>query len=134
MTNLGWLVATAVMTGCFWIPYAMHRVVYLGLRRHLDNPTPEDDEKRPAWGERAKRAHANAVENIVIYASLALAIEHLGAGTSPIVTWAGAIYFVARLGHYLVYTAGIPVARTLMFQAGFVAQAMLAWVALTHLR
>jgi uncharacterized MAPEG superfamily protein len=32
------------------------------------------------------------------------------------------VYFFARLIHFLVYLAGIPVARTLAFTAGWLAQ------------
>ena len=35
------------------------------------------------------------------------------------------VYFWARLAHYVVYTMGIPVARTLTFTVGWLAQAAL---------
>ena len=37
-----------------------------------------------------------------------------------------AVYFFARLADYLVYLAGIPVARTLAFAVGWLAQVILA--------
>ena len=43
------------------------------------------------------------------------------------------VYFFARLAHYVVYTAGIPAARTLTFTAGWLAQiaiiaSILRWI------
>ena len=50
------------------------------------------------------RAHANAVENLVIFAPAATAC---------------ALYFFSRLVHYVTYTAGIPGLRTLAFFGGW---------------
>jgi uncharacterized MAPEG superfamily protein len=36
-----------------------------------------------------------------------------------------ALYFWSRLAHVAVYTAGLPIGRTLAFTGGFVAQAIL---------
>ena len=43
------------------------------------------------------------------------------------------VYFFARLAHYVVYSAAIPVARTLTFTAGWLAQiaiiaSILRWI------
>jgi uncharacterized MAPEG superfamily protein len=40
-----------------------------------------------------------------------------------------AVYFWARLAHYVVYTAGIPVARTLAFTVAWLATAVLVLAA-----
>jgi uncharacterized MAPEG superfamily protein len=39
--------------------------------------------------------------------------------------FACALYFWARLAHFVIYTLAIPVLRTLSFAAGWVAQAIL---------
>jgi uncharacterized MAPEG superfamily protein len=36
-----------------------------------------------------------------------------------------AVYFWARLAHYIIYTMGVPVLRTLTFVAAFAAQIVL---------
>jgi uncharacterized MAPEG superfamily protein len=36
------------------------------------------------------------------------------------------VFFYTRLAHYVVYTAGIPVIRTLLFAVGWACQMMLA--------
>ncbi|HEY8119226.1 MAG TPA: MAPEG family protein, partial [Methylophilaceae bacterium] len=77
-----------------------------------------------AWAQRMMAAHTNAVENLVIFAPLVLATQDLSIAT-PATAFACALYFWSRLVHYVVYTLGIPVLRTLAFVGGFVAQAIL---------
>jgi uncharacterized MAPEG superfamily protein len=45
---------------------------------------------------------------------------------TALVRGACAAYFVVRVAHYVLYAAGVPVLRTLMFVAGFGAQLALA--------
>lgn len=70
------------------------------------------------WAERAKKAHANAVENLIVFAPAMLIVEfsNLANGAT---TAAASIYLLARSLHYVVYTTGIPVVRTLTFFAGW---------------
>ena len=69
-------------------------------------------------------AHVNAVENLVIFASLVLTARALSI-TTTVTAFACALYFWSRLVHVVVYTLGIPVLRTLSFAGGFVAQVVL---------
>jgi uncharacterized MAPEG superfamily protein len=83
-----------------------------------------------AWAERLMRAHANAVENLAVFAPLVLAVQVTGsasAGTEA----ACMIYFFARLAHVLAYVAAVPVLRTLAFAAGFFCQFRLAMALLS---
>src|SRR6516165_2329463 len=77
-----------------------------------------------AWAQRMIAAHDNAVENLVIFAPLVLATQQLSIST-PATVFACMLYFWSRLAHYVVYTLGIPVLRTLAFVGGFVAQVIL---------
>jgi uncharacterized MAPEG superfamily protein len=120
-----WLVATLGMTAVMWMPYVLDRFVKIGIPRTLGNPQPGDADAQSAWAIRAKRAHANAVENLVVFAPLAILAIHHGTAAQGAVANACALYFFARLGHYVVFTAGVPVARTLAFLAGFAAQVLL---------
>jgi uncharacterized MAPEG superfamily protein len=70
-------------------------------------------------------AHQNAVENLVIFAPLVLALQMAGISSSTTVT-ACVVYFFARLAHYVVFTLGIPVVRVLTFAVGVAAQITLA--------
>ena len=48
----------------------------LGLTGVFANPSA-GDKRLARWAERAKRAHANAVENLVIFAPAAIAVHVL---------------------------------------------------------
>src|SRR5713101_4654469 len=84
--ELYWLTLTTAMTGLFWVPYILDRIMARGLM--------------------GATANALGIAN--------------GATAA-----ACAVYFWARLVHYLVFTFGIPVLRTLSFAVGFAAQAVL---------
>ncbi len=118
--ELLWLTLTTLMTGLFWVPYILDRIAVRGLMGALANPSPKDLPQSP-WAERAIKAHYNAVENLVVFAALVLTAHALGI-SSGLTGAAAVIYFFARLIHFLVYTAGIPVARTLAFAVGWLAQ------------
>ncbi len=122
--ELFWLTLTVVMTGLFWVPYILNRFVKWGLRGTLDNPK-RDNPSHSLWAIRMMAAHDNAVENLVIFAPLVLIAHELGV-SNAITVWACIFYFWARLVHVVVYTLGVPFARTLAFSVGFFAQAAIA--------
>jgi uncharacterized MAPEG superfamily protein len=120
-----WLAATTALTGCLWIAYVLDRFRTLGITRSLGNPQPGNAEAQSPWAYRARQAHANAVENFAVFAPLALLAIALGVGHTPLAAGAAATYFFARAAHFALYTAGVPVLRTLAFLIGFGAQAAL---------
>jgi uncharacterized MAPEG superfamily protein len=122
--ELFWLTLTVAMTGLFWLPYILDRIKVRGLMSAMGMPQP-GDAPQSAWAQRQMNAHANAVENLVIFAPLVLIAHTLAISTAATV-FACALYFWARLAHYIIYSLGIPVLRTLSFAVGFVAQAILA--------
>lgn len=118
---LGW---TALITALMWVPYILNTILVRGLVDAVGYP--EDPEPLAPWAARAKAAHYNAVENLVVFAALVLATH--AAGVSNDATAAAcAVYFWARLIHYVVYTFGIPWVRTLAFFVGFLCQVTVAW-------
>ena len=121
--ELFWLTATVILTGLLWIPYVLNRCQVRGLSGAMANPS-RNDPPQSAWAQRLYFAHTNAVENLVIFASLVLILDAEGRSTTATVT-ACAVYFWARLAHVIVYALGIPVVRTLAFAVGFVAQVTL---------
>ena len=130
-TELYWLTLTVLMTALFWVPYVLNRMVVSGLGRTLAGTSPESD-AHSVWAQRAVKAHYNAVENLAIFAPAVLVAHALSISTAATKA-AVAAYFFARLLHYVVYSAGIPVARTLTFTAGWVAQivilvSILRWI------
>lgn len=123
-SELFWLTLTITMTALFWMPYVVNRMLEIGVWGALKNPNYEQSPKA-AWAERMTHAHGNAVENLVIFAPLVLLLLIADAST-PATIAACKLYFFARLGHYIIYTLGIPFLRTVTFIAGFVAQMTLA--------
>ena len=130
-TELYWLTLTVLMTALFWLPYVFDRMVVMGLAVTLAGPAP-DNGKLPLWAQRAVRAHHNAIENLAIFAPVVLTAHLLGI-SNPATKAAAAVYFFARLVHFAVYSAGIPLARTLAFATGWAAQivfiaSILRWI------
>jgi uncharacterized MAPEG superfamily protein len=115
-----WLTLTVILTGVLWIPYILDRIMVRGLMGAMANPSPDDTPQSP-WARRLQSAHLNAVENLVIVATLVLTLQIMQHSTNSTVI-ACAVYFWARLAHAIVYTLGIPVLRTLAFAVGFLAQ------------
>lgn len=130
--ELLWLAATCLMTAVLWIPYVINRFRELGPPGWDWFPAP-DPPPRAAWADRAQRAHANAVENLVVFAPLALAVNAAGLGSAS-TAMACQVYFAARLAHYAVSMGGLPIIpRTLSFLAGVGSQLTLAGVLLRAL-
>ena len=118
-----WLVLTVAMTGLFWVPYILDRIMVRRLAAAMANPSP-NDKAQSAWARRLMAAHTNAVENLVIFAPLVLVTQALGIATA-ITAFACALYFWSRLVHVVVYTLGVPGLRTVSFAGGFVAEVLL---------
>ena len=115
--ELMWLTLTVILTGLLWIPYILDRIVVRGLMGAMANPSRHDKPQSP-WAQRLYFAHTNAVENLVIFATLVLILDTQGHSTESTVI-ACAVYFWARLAHAVIYALGIPVLRTLAFAVGF---------------
>jgi len=123
-TELVYLTWVTILTGVLWIPYILDRIATGGLLEAVGypaNPKPQS-----AWAVRLKKAHANAVENLVVFAALVLVAHAAGISNSDVAT-ASIAFFWARLVHALAYTLALPWVRTLAFAVGFVAQACVAW-------
>lgn len=123
-SELVWLTRVALLTALLWVPYILQLIVQLGPVKAIWDPTGAHPHNAD-WALRAKRAHYNAVENLAVFAPLALIVGLTGIGTAATAT-AAAAYFWLRLAHYLIHTAAIPVIRTLAFLGGFACQAVLA--------
>ncbi len=95
--ELFWLVLTVAMTGLFWVPYILDRIMVRGTMGAMANPGP-NDKPQSAWARRLMAAHTNAVENLVIFAPLVLVTQDLNIAT-PTTAFACALYFWSRLAH-----------------------------------
>lgn len=126
--ELTWLAATALITMLMWVPYSLSMIGQMGLAGALSDGE-HDAQLEAAWARRCKRAHANAVENLVVFAPLAIGVHVAGLG-SGITATACAVFFWSRLAHYLVYAAGVPGIRSLLFLVGWLCMLVLAAVLL----
>jgi uncharacterized MAPEG superfamily protein len=118
-----WLMLTIVMTGLMWIPYILDRAAVRGLTGAMGNPSPADKPQSP-WAQRMMAAHDNTVENLVLFAPLVIVAHELEISNGATVA-ACAVYFWARLAHFIVYALGIPVLRTLCWTVSWLALAAL---------
>lgn len=122
--ELFWLTLAALLTALLWVPYILQLMVQMGPAGALMDAQGTHPHEA-GWALRAKRAHYNAVENLVVFAPLALAVHVLGAGTGA-TALAAAVYFFARLAHYVFHLFALPVVRTLAFLVGWACQLVLA--------
>lgn len=127
--ELYWMAAVATATALMWVPYILGVIVNRGLVQAL-TARVGDDPGDFGWAKRAQRAHMNAIENLVVFAPLAIGVHVADVGTET-TALAAMAYFWIRIAHYVIYALGIPVARTLIFAAGVFCQLILAAALLT---
>jgi uncharacterized MAPEG superfamily protein len=77
------------------------------------------------WAGRAKRAHLNMIENLVLFAALVLIA--VTAGKANAMTAMGAmIFFWGRLAYAVIYVAGIAWLRTVAWFVSVIGMALIA--------
>ncbi len=123
-TELLYLALITVFTALLWVPYILDRVAVWGLVDAVGYP--QNPKPQSPWAQRLMRAHANAVENLVVFATLVLLAHAVGL-TNAVIGAAAVVYFWARVVHAVAYTFAMPWVRTLAFTVGFFSQAVIAW-------
>ncbi len=116
LTSLIWVTA---LTAFLWIPYTLNTIVVRGLMDAVGYPA--DPKPLAEWAQKMQAAHANAVENLVVFAALVLIANAAGVSNETTVL-ACTVYLWSRVVHLLAYTFAIPWVRTLSFVAGFACQ------------
>ena len=128
-TELLYLVLVTMFTALLWVPYIVDRIAVRGILGAVGYP--DDPKPQSPWAQRLMKAHANAVENLVVFATLVLCAAALGISGSTLAL-AAMVYFWARVVHALAYTFAVPWVRTLAFAVGFFAQMAVAWLILVR--
>lgn len=128
--ELYYLVLTCLLTGLFWLPYILNRLLENGPLKAIWNPLPDTGARR-AWANRMQKAHENAVENLVVFAPLVLAVE-LSKLNSELTAVACMVYFYSRAAHFVAMTLAIPLLRVILFLVSCAAYLTLAFHLLTH--
>lgn len=119
-TDLLYLTLTAGLAGILWIPNVVAIVAQHGLIQPADF---REAAEKPleGWRQRAKRVHLNMVENLAHFAVLVIVAHLAGLANAETAFWAQ-LFFWARVGHALIFYAGIPYLRTVAFTIGFIAE------------
>lgn len=123
-TELTYLTWVTTLTALMWIPYILNTIMVRGLLEAVGYP--KDPTPLSPWAVRMKAAHANAIENLVVFAALVLIAHAIGVSNAA-TAMACQVYLWARIVHFLSYTTEIPWVRTLSFVVGFGSQITLAW-------
>ena len=119
LMSLTWVTA---LTALIWMPYLVNIILVRGLVDAVGYP--QDPQPMSPWAAKMKAAHANAVENLVVFATLVLIANAAGVSNETTVM-ACTVYFWARVLHLVSYTLAIPWIRTVAFVIGFGCQAAL---------
>ena len=114
----------ATFTGLLWIPIIINRLHEMGPWQALKNPQP-DVRAHAEWAYRLANAHRNAIENLAVFAPLAIAVHVLGLSTT-LTAVAASTFLLARIAHAVIYAFGIPLLRTIAFAIGFGCQMIMA--------
>ena len=92
-------------------------VVLAGNREGLSEAT--------GWAGRAKRAHLNMIENMVLFTALVL-IAQVAGKADAMTAMGAAIFFWARLVYAGIYLAGLSWVRTVAWVVSVIGMAIIA--------
>ena len=98
-TELSYLTWTTIITALMWMPYVLNLIAVRGLVAAVSYPV--DPKPLAPWAARMKQAHANAIENLVVFATLVL-VAHIAGVNNEVTAIACAVYFWARVVHFVV--------------------------------
>ena len=122
--ELIYLVWSAVLTFVLMLIAVSGATLQVGLPTLAGNREGMPD--MTSWAGRAERAHSNMLESLVLFAILVLVAQ--AAGVRNGMTLLGAqLFFWGRVGHAVLYIAGIPWARTAAWVVSVVGLILIAW-------
>ena len=127
--ELEMLVWLSTLTLFMWVPYVLSAMVN-------DGPIASfkwqgDEKQRFIWAERAKRAHYNAIENLIPFAAIVI-VAHLAEISNDATAAAATAYFWLRAIHYVFYAVGISYIRTAAFALSWLAQLCIVYQIISH--
>ena len=116
--ELKYLTLAAAWNAIIWMPYILNQIAVRGVSNAVGypaNPTP-----LAGWAQRLKAAHYNAVENLVLFATVVL-VAHLAGANNEATAMCAITFFYARIVHTFAYAFAVPWVRTLAFAVGWMA-------------
>jgi uncharacterized MAPEG superfamily protein len=119
--EMTWLNLIFLQTALMWIPYILNLFFKQGIIGAMNYYDPKNPPLSD-WAQRAKAAHKNAVENLVLLApaTLLFLFQNKDNTSDSGVLLCLQVYFFARIAHYIVYVMKIGYLRTVFFLAGWV--------------
>ena len=127
--ELEMLVWLSTLTLFMWVPYVLSAMVNDGPIASFKWQGGE--EQRFIWSQRAKRAHYNAIENLIPFAAIVI-VAHLAEISNDATASAATAYFWLRAIHYVFYTAGISYIRTPAFILCWLPQICIVYQIISH--
>ena len=127
--ELEMLVWLSTLTLFMWVPYVLSEMVKDGLIASFKWQGGE--EQRFIWSQRAKRAHYNAIENLIPFAAIVI-VAHLAEISNDATAAAATAYFWLRAIHYVFYAVGISYIRTAAFALSWLAQLCIVYQIISH--
>ena len=127
--ELEMLVWVSTLTLFMWVPYVLSAMVNDGLITSFK--WQGDEEQRFIWSQRAKRAHYNAIENLIPFAAIVI-VAHLAEISNDATAAAATAYFWLRAIYYVFYTVGISYIRTPAFALSWLAQLCIVYQIISH--
>src|SRR5271166_3159113 len=118
-TDFQYLAYTALLAASLWIVYIVAQVMTNGFLAPQNYVDPAQ-RPVPLWGQRANRAHLNAVEAFAPFAALVLIAHVAGKADGMTAFWAMSFFWL-RLAHAVVYWLALPFVRAVIFTLGWVA-------------
>lgn len=106
---LVWSAALALVQMLIAVIGATGQVGLPMLAGNRDNVPPQT-----GWAGRAQRAHLNMLESLAIFAIVVL-VAHVAGRANEMTALGAALFFWGRLAYALVYLAGVPWLRTLVW-------------------
>jgi uncharacterized MAPEG superfamily protein len=79
----------------------------------------------PGLAGRARRAHLNMIENMVVFVTLVL-IATVGGKANAMTAMGAMIFFWARLAYVIIYLVGLPWLRTLAWAVSVIGMVIIA--------
>ena len=112
-----------------WVPYVLSAMVNDGLIASFK--WQGNEKQRFIWAERAKRAHYNAIENLIPFAAIVI-VAHLAEISNDATAAAATAFFWLRAIHYVVYTVGITYLRGPAYALSWLAQICIVYQIISH--
>lgn len=132
MLEYAMLGCSALLYQFVWLPHYLAKWAAYDYDHMASNRKQEGLPPLPDWGNRAKRAQQNYVENFPPFA-VVIVLLGLIDGFTTYTGIAATVFFLARLSHLLIYTVGFVYLRSTVYTFGLVSTLYLYYVLFVNL-